>query len=109
MPLAFLFALRGHVALEQVAHVSDAPAFLFALRGVISVHVAAKGSAMPSRFVCPAGIRTLLGGAELSKLDGVFQCSAQGALSVAPGDVSVAARNVRKPPFEKASIVSNHW
>lgn len=61
MPLAFLFTPRGHVALEQVAHVSDAPAFLFALRGVICVHVAAKGSAMPSRFVCPAGIRTLLG------------------------------------------------
>ena len=27
MPLAFLFTLRSHVALEQVAHVSDALAF----------------------------------------------------------------------------------
>lgn len=27
MPLAFLFTPRGHVALEQVAHVSDALAF----------------------------------------------------------------------------------
>lgn len=109
MPLAFLFALRGHVALEQVAHVSDAPAFLFALRGVICVHVTAKGSAMPSRIVCPTGVRTLLGGAEPRKRDGVFQCSAPGALSAAARNVSAAARNVRKPPFEKAPIVSNHW
>ncbi|EEA89690.1 hypothetical protein COLSTE_02122 [Collinsella stercoris DSM 13279] len=57
---------------------------------------------MPSRFVCPAGIRTLLGGAEPRKRDGVFQCSAPGALSA-------AARNVRKQPFEKAPFVSNHW
>lgn len=61
MPLAFLFTLRGHVALEQVAHVSDAPAFLFAPREVICVRVTARGQRCPRVLFAPRGFEPCSG------------------------------------------------
>lgn len=65
MPSRFLFALRGHVALEQVSHISDALAFLFASREVICVHMTARGQRCLRVLFAPRGFEPRSGrGAE---------------------------------------------